>query len=249
MDLLTLAGLLFGICGIIVGHLLEGGQLSSIMQLAAAAIVFGGTFGAVLVSTRKEDLLIGLALLRTVFVSNVEDYMQTSNDIVEAAKLARKETLLALEGHMKVLNNAFYKKVLSFAIDGTDVNALREAFETEIIQEEVRLQAGAKIWSDAGGFAPTIGIIGAVLGLIHVMSNLTDTSKLGAGIAVAFVATIYGVGSANLIFLPIANKIKRQIARKTAYKEMVLEGVMGIVAGQSPAIIRQKLNSFMDQLS
>lgn len=245
MDLVTLVGLIVGIGGIIGGMILEGGHLDSIIQGTAAVIVVGGTAGAVLIGTTREDLKTGIRLLRWAFTEPKESEMApTARELFEAAQLARKESILALEKKLGEFSNPFMRDVFKFVIDGVDPNTLREMFEAEIYLEEERLNAGAKMWNDAGGFAPTIGIIGAVLGLIHVMQNISDTSKLAAGIAVAFVATVYGVGLANLVFLPIANKIKRRIKRHMEMKTMVLEGAIGIANGLSPFIIQEKLSAF-----
>lgn len=245
MDLITIVGLAVGFGGILLGLILEDGHLGPLMQLTAAIIVFGGTAGAVLVSTTREDLKTGLRLLKSAFFEGKSDEIESvRREIIEAAQIARKDSILALERRIGSFSNPFMQNVFRFVIDGVEPNTLRDIFETEISLEEESLKAGAKIWIDAGGFAPTIGIIGAVLGLIHVMQNLSDTSKLGAGIAVAFVATVYGVGSANLIFLPIGNKIKRRIQKNVELKEMVLEGAIGILNGLNPFLIEGKLRAF-----
>lgn len=248
MDMVTLFGLLVALVGIIGGQILEGGHVSSLMQLTAGLIVIGGTAGAVMVSTTRKDLMTGLRLLRLGFTDkNNEDPEQIIKEIVGAAQLARKESLLALERQLPGYSNPFMQNVFRFMIDGVEANALRDIFETQIANEEENLLAGAKIWTDAGGYAPTIGIIGAVLGLIHVMENLSDTSKLGSGIAVAFVATVYGVGSANILFLPLGSKIKRKVRVQLETKTMIIEGAIGIMSGQNPYIIEQKLRSYLHE--
>lgn len=246
MDLVTLFGLLVGVGGIIGGMLLEGGHVGSILQLTAAIIVFGGTIGAVLVSTTREDLKMGLSLLKLGFGEPKNDDPElVLKELIEAAQIARKESILALERRLGSFSNPFMQNIFRFVIDGVEPNVLRDIFEAQIAMEEENMMAGAKIYVDAGGFAPTVGIIGAVLGLIHVMSNLSDTSKLGAGIAVAFVATVYGVGSANLLFLPLGNKIKRKVRKNLEVKAMILEGAIGIMNGLNPFIIEEKLRSYM----
>jgi chemotaxis protein MotA len=246
MDIVTVFGLVLGVGGILVGMALEGGHLEALFQLTAALIVMGGTFGAVLVGTTKEDLATGLRLLSSGF-SNEEDENpeEVLKDLIDAAQLARKDSILALERRLTSFRNPFMQNVFRFVIDGVEPHVLRDIFESQIDLEEDKMMAGAKIYTDAGGYAPTIGIIGAVLGLIHVMANLTDTSKLGAGIAVAFVATIYGVASANLLFLPLGNKIKRKIQRRLLVKSMILEGAIGIMNGLNPFIIEEKLKSYL----
>lgn len=246
MDLITVIGLVLAFGGILGGQVLEGGHISSIMQLTAFIIVMGGTLGAVCVATTMQDLKVGFGLLKLAFFDNKnDDAEEIVNQLIEAAQIARKESILALERRLSSFKNPFMQNVFRFVIDGVDPKTLREIFENELFMEEENLNAGAKIWADAGGFAPTVGIIGAVLGLIHVMENLADTSKLGSGIAVAFVATVYGVGSANLLFLPIGNKVKRKIKMQIEVKTMILEGAIGIMAGMNPFIIEQKLRGYL----
>ena len=248
MDMVTIFGLLVALVGIIGGQILEGGHVNSLMQATAALIVFGGTAGAVMVSTTRKDLKMGLNLLRLGFSDKQdEDPEQIIKQIVGAAQLARKESLLSLERQLPSYTNPFMQNVFRFMIDGVEANSLRDIFETQIANEEENMLAGAKIWTDAGGYSPTIGIIGAVLGLIHVMENLSDTSKLGSGIAVAFVATIYGVGAANLLFLPLGSKIKRKVRIQLETKTMIIEGAIGIMSGLNPYIIEQKLRSYLHE--
>ena len=248
MDMVTVFGLLVALVGIIGGQILEGGHVNSLMQLTAALIVLGGTAGAVMVSTTRKDLMTGLGLLKLGFSdSGDEKNEKIISEIVGAAQLARKESLLALERQLPTYSDPFMQNVFRFMIDGVDATSLRDIFETQISNEEENLFAGAKIWTDAGGYSPTIGIIGAVLGLIHVMENLSDTSKLGSGIAVAFVATIYGVGAANLLFLPLGSKIKRKVRVQLETKTMIIEGAIGIMSGLNPYIIEQKLRSYLHE--
>ncbi len=243
----TLIGLVVGIGAILIGQVAEGGHVSSLLQGTAALIVFGGTLGAVLVSSTKYDLVMGYDMMKEAFKEN--DAHRPEEIIAEmtrATQLARKESILALEKNMKSFSHPYMKKVFRFVVDGADSKTLTEIFENEIYLEEQRLNGGAKVWMDAGGFAPTIGIIGAVLGLIHVMQNLSDTAGLGKGIAVAFVATVYGVGSANLIFFPIGNKIKKRIKDLSLQKELILNGAIAIVSGSNPAITHEKMNSYLN---
>ncbi|MBX3020686.1 MAG: flagellar motor protein [Bdellovibrionales bacterium] len=245
MQITTIFGLLIGIGGILIGNLLEGGSTGSLMQATAALIVFGGTFGAVIVSNRKEDLRMALGALRQVFGgSETSERNLVAKEIIQSAQLARRESLLALEKQVGKFRDPFMRTVYRFAIDGVDPEVLRRIFEEEIAVNERRKMAAAKVWGDAGGFAPTIGIIGAVLGLISVMANITDTSMLGQGIAVAFVATIYGVGSANLVFIPISNKLKTLIRFRSETERMVLEGALAVVNGLNPYLIEQKMRAF-----
>ncbi len=169
--------------------------------------------------------------------------------IVEAAQLARRESILALESRLNTFATAQMRNVFRFLIDGVEPETLKEIFRSEAQQEERRQMAGARVWLDAGGFAPTIGIIGAVLGLIHVMANLTDTSALGQGIAVAFVATIYGVASANLLFIPVGNRIQRRVREEANLKLMVIDGAAAIISGLNPYIIQEKLAAYVESAS
>lgn len=245
MDITTVLGIVIGVGGILLGQVLEGGHVSSIMQITAFLIVMAGTIGAILIQTPLEDVKTGVKLLKYAFFNpKGDDVDQIIKELTEAAQIARKESILALEKKLNSFSNPFMQTIFRFVIDGVDPNTIREIFESQIDMEEEHQKAGAKIWVNAGGYAPTIGIIGAVLGLIHVMENLADTSKLGAGIAVAFVATVYGVGFANIFFMPMGNKITRKIQQQSHIKEMILTGAIGIVSGMNPFIIEEKLRAF-----
>ncbi len=250
MEPTTVIGLLLGFGGIIAGNLLEGGQISSLFQGAAAIIVIAGTAGAVIVSSRQEDLRLGLKMLKKAFFKAEQSKSEeTMNEILECSRLARKESILSIEKRIVNMSDPFMQNVMRAVVDGVDPKILRDLFEKQIELEEDSLLAGAKIWTDAGGYSPTIGIIGAVLGLIHVMGNLADTTKLGAGIAVAFVATIYGVGMANLILLPIGSKLKKWVLGQALMKEMILEGGLCIHAGLNPTLTEVKLKPFLEKAS
>lgn len=246
MDISSLLGIAVAIFGIVVGNAIEGGHFGSLIQLTAFLIVFGGTLGATMLANRMSDLRLGMELLGWGFRSDNDELRgRIANDIVETAELVRKQSVLVVESRVGGYKHPFMKKVFKLMIDGVEAAVLRDVFEKEMDIEEERLVGGAKVWADAGGYAPTVGILGAVLGLIHVMGNLTNTSELGAGIAVAFVATIYGVGSANLLFLPIASKIQRKVKAETLTKEMILEGAISIVSGMHPRLIREKMNGYL----
>jgi chemotaxis protein MotA len=246
MDKATWLGLLVGFGGIILGNLLEGGHMSSLMQLTAFIIVISGTMGAVMISSSERDLKTGLQLAKTAFKTEESQIKNRMNEIIECCRMTKKDSLLSLESRIKSIKDPMLQGILRNLIDGVDQETVRDIYETQIQTEEEELLAGARIWADAGGFAPTIGIIGAVLGLIHVMGNLTDTSKLGSGIAVAFVATIYGVSAANLIFIPLGNKLKRNVANVIREKEMVLEGGLLIASDMNPVVLEQKLMAFLN---
>jgi chemotaxis protein MotA len=248
MDITTLVGLILGIGGLFVGNLLEGGHTDSLLQFTAGFIVLTGTVGATLVSNSKESISLGFQLLQDIFVDqkkNEEDLNESIQDIVECTKLAKRESLVAIEKKIPKLKDAFLRRILRNVVDGIDPVITRETFEAEIDADEELQLSGAKVWSDAGGFAPTIGILGAVIGLIHVMGNLSDTSKLGAGIAVAFVATVYGVGIANLVFLPFSNKIKKLVEKSAYRKKVLLEGALLVNSGLSSNIVDQRLRAFL----
>ncbi|PIS11508.1 MAG: motility protein A [Bdellovibrio sp. CG10_big_fil_rev_8_21_14_0_10_47_8] len=249
MELTTLFGIILGIGGILLGNVIEGGHIASLGQGAAAVIVFCGTFGAVIVASKRDDLTLAWKLAKeAVAKPKLEETEKIIQEILDCNRFARKESIVGLEPRISKLSNNFLQSVLRGVVDGIDAKVLRDVFETQIHHEEEKMLGGAKVWTDAGGFAPTIGIIGAVLGLIHVMGNLSDTSKLGAGIAVAFVATIYGVGSANLILLPFGSKVKKYVHHRTLIKEMILEGGLSIQMGLSPTLTEMKLRSFVDKV-
>jgi chemotaxis protein MotA len=249
MQFTTIIGLVLGIGGIVLGNLLEGGNFGTLFQLTAALIVFGGTLGATILSNRLDDLNLALNYLKFLFISNeTSERAQIAGEIIQSAQLARRESILSLEASLAKFRDPFMRSVYRFVIDGVDPEVLRHIFEEEISVSQGRKLAAAKVWSDAGGFAPTVGIIGAVLGLISVMANITDTSMLGQGIAVAFVATIYGVGSANLVFIPIANKLKTLIRFRSQTETMILEGALAVINGLNPYLIEQKMRAFTSEV-
>jgi chemotaxis protein MotA len=244
IDTATLAGLLAGLGCILLGNHLEGGHLHAIIQPTAALIVFGGTLGAVLVSFTMDDFVRAVKALALVFGNKVDDAHALIEEIVGYAQLARREGVLVLEGAAENVKNPFFKKGLLMVVDGIDSKTLQETLELGIGEIDERGEIPAKVFEAAGGYAPTIGIIGAVLGLIHVMSNLADVAKVGEGIAVAFVATIYGVGAANIVFLPAANKLKLKHRQEMIRHEIVLHGVLAIQQGQNRKIIVERLSVF-----
>lgn len=244
MDRTSLLGLALGLVAVIGGQVLEGGALSSLLQPTAFAIVIGGTFGAVMLQTSPAVFMAAIRMLPWVFRPPEVDYRATLNRLLLWAGTARRGGLLALEPSMRGAIDAYSRKGLQLLVDGAEPHVVREAMELEIeTWEDVQRQA-ARVWEAAGGYAPTIGIIGAVMGLIQVMENLSDPNKLGAGIAVAFVATIYGVGAANLLFLPVANKLKAQIGRQVRAKEMIADGMESIASGENPRNIELRLEGY-----
>jgi chemotaxis protein MotA len=218
------------------------------MQFTAAVIVFGGTFGAVFLSYPYENVLGAFKDIRIIIKEPVRDPAEIISQLTKYANKARKEGILSLEKEIKNIQEPFLSKALTMAVDGVEPNTIREAMETELEYLDEHGKVNSKVFKSAGGYAPTIGILGAVLGLIHVMENLNDPSKLGAGIAVAFVATVYGVGSANLLFLPIATKMEMRHRHNMILKEMMLEGVVSVSTGENPRLIEEKLNSFLSEI-
>jgi len=243
IDLSTLMGIGIALTGIIGGLVLERGRIQDIAQTTAAMIVLGGTFGAVLVTT---PLAVVLRAFRGFFERTGSPAAITET-LIQYAMKARKNGIVSLESEAAGIPDPFLRKALNLAVDGTDLHELRKMMEIDINLSEQAAEAEAKVWEAAGGYAPTIGIIGAVLGLIQVMKHLEDIKEVGHGIAVAFVATVYGVGSANIFFLPAANKLRARMRDATLLKDMVLEGVVGIVEGLNPTLIRLKLESYDQQ--
>ena len=246
MDKLTILGLLVGVTGILTGQILEGGDLSILFQGAAFLIVFGGTLGAVMVQCPAKVFVMAIKMGRWAFVEPKLNGRWLVGQLTDWSTLARKEGILALEAHLPAVSDPFLKKGLQLLVDGNSAEKIREVLDVDIHRwEQLRWQS-ARVWEAAGGYSPTIGIIGAVLGLMHVMQNLGEPGKLGGGIAVAFVATIYGVAFANLLFLPVANKLKSIIMQQTDMREMVVDGLVGIANGDNPRLIEIKLRSHID---
>ena len=245
MDKISVLGLLIGIAAIVGGQILEGGSVGSLSQPTALVIVLGGTMGAVMLQSPYATFVRGMRMVRWVWYPPVIDPQALIRQITVWSQLSRREGLLALENSLNQLKDPFARKGLQLLVDGAEPERLREVLEVEIDAFEQQQRAAARIWEAAGGYSPTIGILGAVLGLIHVMENLSEPSKLGAGIAVAVVATIYGVGLANLVFLPMSNKLKAHIQRLIVHREMLVDGLVGIANGDNPRIIESRLQGYI----
>ena len=245
MDKLSVAGLLLGLSSVIVGQLLEGGAVYALWQGAAFFIVFGGTLGAVMLQSPLKVFVTGLKMARWVFITPPLPMQKWVYQITAWSSLARKDGMLALEAYTDEVSDPFMKKGLQLLIDGNSAEKIREVLEVDIHTYEQLSWQSARVWESAGGYAPTIGILGAVLGLIHVMGNLADPSKLGAGIAVAFIATIYGVGLANLVFLPMASKLKVLITQQVVMREMLVDGLEAIARGENPRFVENKLQGYI----
>src|SRR5579884_3597335 len=230
-DFATLGGLVLAAAGILGGLLLEGGKVTDVAQITAALIVLGGTIGAVMVTTPLHVLFSAVKKMTVIFYDRSPSVEAAIDQIIGYATSARSHGIVALDTEVEKIEDPFLKKALMLAVDGTDLQDLKAMMELEIQVQEQRDEAEAKVFEAAGGYSPTIGIIGAVLGLIQVMKHLENIEEVGRGIAVAFVATVYGVASANLFFLPAANKIRARLARSVRMKELTLEGVCNIAEG------------------
>ncbi len=229
------------------GNLLEGGSWQQLINGPAALIVFGGTFGAAILQTPMTSFRRALELLSWIFSPPVMDNKKTIKKLSNWAKIARQKGLLGLEAQVNSEKDPYIQKALKLLIDEGSPRTLRRVLETDLILTEQRDLDAVKFFSSMGGYAPTIGIIGAVMGLIYVMQNLADPSELGAGIAIAFVATIYGVALANIIFIPIANKLTIYINHRSHFKELVIEGAIYVADGENPRSIELKLDGFIDR--
>lgn len=243
-DLLTLLGVTLAVGVIVVGNKLEGGEVGALMQLTAFMIVAGGTLGAVLVQTPLADFVLALRRLRWLVLPPLFPREKLLADVMVWSRSTRLDGLLALEKLTTGYTDPFVNKGLGLLVDGFDPDVIRGVLEVQSDNAYMREVRAARVYEAMGGYAPTIGILGAVLGLIHVMQNLSDPAALGSGIAVAFVATIYGVGFANLFFLPIANKLKSIAADQLQFQDMVIDGLVMIADGDNPRAILSKLEGY-----
>src|SRR5277367_6033770 len=246
-DFATIGGLIIAMAGILGGLVIEGGKISDVTQVTAAMIVLGGTLGAVMVTTPLSALLGAFKGIKNVFLDEHISPQAAIEEIIGYATKARKSSIISLEEDLGKIEDPFLRKALTLAVDGTDLQELRKMMELELFQSERHAEAYAKVYEAAGGYSPTVGIIGAVLGLIQVMKHLENIDEVGRGIAVAFVTTVYGVATSNLFFLPSANKIKARLHHTLEMRELMLEGVCGIVEGLNPKIIRVKLDAFLEE--
>jgi len=245
MDKSSWFGVLLAMGGIIAGLLLEGGNLRQVVQPTAAMIVFGGTAGAVMLQFPIGVIFAAVRRLGSVFVAPKTMAEPTITRLVQYAQKARKEGIVSLDADLNTIQDPFLRKSLMLAVDGTEPDELRKMMELELENQAEYEERVPQVFESAGGFAPTIGIIGAVLGLIQVMQHLDKIDEVGRGIAVAFVATIYGVGSANLLYLPIAGKMRLRIREEQITREITLEGVASILEGMNPRMLETKLLGFL----
>lgn len=245
MDKGSIGGIVLAIGGITAGLLLEGGSLGQIVQPTAAMIVFGGTLGAVLLQFPLPVVLGAFRHMAFVFVEAKSRPEEKVSQLVSYANKARKDGIVSLDSETTKVEEPILQKSLMLAVDGTEPQELRKIMELELDKLAEHEDHLHKVFESAGGFSPTIGIIGAVLGLIQVMQHLDNIEEVGKGIAVAFVATIYGVGAANLFFLPVAGKLRLRLREAQVVREMTLEGVISILEGMNPRMLETKLLGFL----
>lgn len=245
MELSTVIGLVLGFGSLLGAFMIEGGSPAALLGLSAGMIVFGGTIGALFTSFSTKQMKLIIPLLRRAFKKSNDDPLTVINQLVELATIARREGILALEDKIESYTDEFFKNGVRLVVDGVDPDLVRSIMETELAFIQSRHESGTAIFEAAGGYAPTMGIIGTVMGLVHVLSNLSNVSVLGPMIASAFVATLYGVSTANLLWLPIGNKLKTMSKSEMLIRELVLEGILSIQAGENPNILAQKLKVFL----
>jgi chemotaxis protein MotA len=244
VDKMSIAGILIAILSIYLGFMLDGGNLSALFELPAFIIVFGGTMGAVILQSSFAQFNHAISLLNWLVQPPTYDIDEGLEDIVNWASKARESGFLALEDTALEIEDNFTQKGLNLLVDGVETDRLHDTLALDLAISQQHNLRSANVFESMGGYSPTIGILGAVLGLIHAMSNLTDPTLLGQGIATAFIATIYGVGFANLLYIPIANKIRAVVERQTMYREMMCEGLLSIANGDNPGAIENKLSAF-----
>ena len=245
MDLATIIGLITAVAAIGGAYALEGGSFNSVFLLAPLLIVLGGTLGATTITTSIQTVIRVPKFLRLAFWGEKYSYQTTIDMIVRLAEKARREGILGLEAERKSIGNAFFRKAIQLVIDGTEVTVLREILETEITFTEERHKKGILFFQKAGGFSPTMGILGTVLGLVQALGQTSDAAKMAQAIAVAFIATLWGVGLANIFFLPISDKLRMRHEEEIAHLELILEGIVALQSGDNPRNIRTRLLSFM----
>jgi chemotaxis protein MotA len=233
--------------GILGGLILDGGKVNDVKQITAAMIVFGGTIGAVMLTTPLQVLMGAARRLGSIFFEKTQPVAGTVENIIGYATQARRQGIVSLEQEASKIEDPFLSKALNLAVDGMEMSQIRSVMELEIDLIEQRGEAEAKVFEVAGGYSPTIGIIGAVLGLMQVMKNLANIDEVGRGIAAAFVATVYGVAAANLFFLPAGGKLKARVRAEVQLRELMLQGVLAIVEGLNPKLIRTKLDAYVVQ--
>jgi chemotaxis protein MotA len=245
MDILSLIGIVLALCAVMIGAILKGAGLHALLSSAAFMIVVVGTFASTFIQTPMPVFKLAMSRIAWVFKPPQLAAEALIQKIIEWSNIARKQGLLGLEPMIKQEDDAFVQKGLQLVVDGSEPDAIRSIMEVEMSVREHADNRAAKVWESMGIYSPTLGIIGAVLGLMAVMQNLADPSKLGHGIAAAFTATVYGIGLANLFFLPFAGKLKGIIAEQTQVREMIIEGMISIAQGENPRAIESKLHGYL----
>jgi chemotaxis protein MotA len=245
MDIATIAGLLLAFGALMVAVLIEGGKLGGFFNVSAGIIVLGGTLGAMVVCYPFKTILGMPGVLKQAFFAMEIDPLGMMKTVIQFARKARREGILVLEEDAKRLNNEFLKTGIQLVVDGTPGELVREILETQVRSMEQRHQTGEGMFSTLGGFAPTLGILGTVMGLVHMLASLDEPGKMGPAIAAAFIATLYGVGTANLIFLPIASKLKARSQAESLAYELAIEGILSLQAGDNPRVVASKMASFL----
>jgi chemotaxis protein MotA len=245
MDITTIFGLLLGISAVLVSFLMEGGHISSLLQAPAMILVIFGTFGASIITTSFSQLTSLPKLIKIILFEKKLNPQELIDLIYDLSQKSRKNGLLSLEKELNTIQDSFLKKAIQLAIDGFETNKIREILEIEVSYIEERHKVGAAFFQKLGGFSPTLGIIGTVLGLIHALANMESSESMAQSIAAAFIATLWGVALANLIYLPIADKLKVKHQDEALYLEIISEGVISLAMGDNPRVIRMKLLSFL----
>lgn len=245
MEITAIGGILFALISLVTAFLMDGGHLLALLKPTAAMIVFGGTIGATVVSFSLSEIMTVPRLLMIILFQKLPNEVALIEQIVGLADKVRREGLLYLENQLPQIEDSFMRKGIQLVVDGTDPELVRQILETEIYSIQERHHTGASIFEAAGGYAPTMGIIGTVMGLVHVLGNLESPETLGPSIALAFIATLYGIGSANILWLPIAEKLKNMSKKEVMLQELMLEGIISIQAGYNPLLIRERLSAFL----
>jgi chemotaxis protein MotA len=245
IDLATFGGLIIGIGAILVAYFMEGGRLQAVTQTAPMLLVLGGTFGAAMITTSFSTVNKLPTLLKIAFFKRSPDSRKTIDLITQMAEKARREGVLGLERDLPEIKDGFFKNAIQLVIDGTEASTLRQILQTELCYMFERHRIGIGLFKSLGGFSPTMGIIGTVLGLIQTLSNTSDASKMAVAIAGAFIATLWGIAMANIVYLPIGDKLRFRHDEESANMELIIEGVIAIQSGDNPRIIRTRLMSFL----
>ncbi len=245
VDFATIGGIVVAVGSLVLGFILDGGTVGSLIQINAAILILGGTIGATLTTVSMKEFTNIVKYLRIAFMGKTPSALGVIEQLVDLATIARREGILALEEQLESFSDPFLKSGIQLVVDGVDPELVKNMLETELAFLDERHQGAAAMFDSAGGFAPTMGIIGTVMGLVRVLGNLKDVSTLGPEIASAFIATLYGVSSANVFWIPIATKLKKKHSEESLLREVMIEGVLSIQAGENPKILGQKLKAFL----